>query len=346
MTMPQPLATIVIVAAATLLYLLWPLSPGSEIASDKAVETVTASPQPPAIQIQQHADPASAVTQQSAIPANKIEQPITGENTVTVSGWIGNEAGTGLVGVEVEVESSGFDGEKITLHKTTSGQRGEFIFAALISGRQYKLEIKPSGVYAGFSLDSFTAGQAKVPGEIILDRINLIDVDGMIVDTNHAPVANFKLEVRSLSVEYPDRSISSDSSGYFNLRAFPAGEVRIATNATDYYRIKGLELRADEYRNLTLVIDRGSYHLSGWVSDENGAPLAEVQVTLKSAFATDDYHSYSYRSKVTDANGTFDFSRLGGHPITLGVYADGFETHVRQHEFQSFSDTLQIRLGK
>jgi hypothetical protein len=75
-------------------------------------------------------------------------------------------------------------------------------------------------------------------------------------------------------------------------------------------------------------------------------PLAEVQVTLKSAFATDDYHSYSYRSKVTDANGVFEFSELGGYPITLGAYADGFVTHAQNHEFRSFSDTLQIRLSK
>jgi len=344
--MPRPLSTVVVIATVTLLYWQWPLSPDSEIAVDKTVEAVTPPPQTPAIQPQQRADPATGFAQQSAIPVDKFEQSITGENTVTVSGWIGNESGTGLAGVEVEVESSGFDGEEITLHKTSSGQRGKFIFAELISGRQYRLEIKPSGEYAGFILDTFAAGQANAPGEIILDRINLVDVDGMIVDTSYAPVANLKLEVRSLSVAYPDRSISSDSSGYFSLQAFPAGEVRIATNATDYYHIKGLELHPDEYRKLTLVIDRGNYHLAGWVSDENGAPLAEIHVTLKSTFATDDYNSNSYRLRVTDGNGAFDFSELGGYPVTLEVYADGFETHVQQHEFQSFSDTLQIRLSK
>jgi hypothetical protein len=344
--MPQSLAALAIAALVALVYLLWPLSPGSKIDSDTAGNVATLPPQTSADQRQQRVEPAPGFTQQSALPVDKTEQPSASKNTVTVSGWVGDESGTGLAGVEVEVESRGFDGEEITLHKTTSGQRGEFTFAELIAGRQYKLEIRPSGEYAGFILDDFAAGQANAPGEIILDRINLVDVDGMIVDTNYAPVANFKLEVRSLSVAYPDRSIISDSSGYFSLQAFPAGEVRIATNAKDYYRIKGLELHPDEYRNLTLVIDRGNYHLSGWVSDENGAPLAEVQVTLKSAFATDDYHSYSYRSKVTDANGAFGFSELGGHPITLGAYADGFVTHVQKHEFQSFSDTLQIRLRK
>jgi hypothetical protein len=346
MTMPRPLVAIVIVALVALVYLLWPLSPDSKIDSNTAADAATLPLQISALKSQQPADSAIGVTQQSVLPVDKTEQPTASKNTVTVSGWVGDESGTGLAGVEVEVESRGFDGEEITLHTTTSGQRGDFIFAKLISGRQYKLKIKPVGKYAGFSLDSFAAGQADAPGKIILDRANLVDVAGMIVDTNQAPVANFMLEVRSLSVEFPDRSISSDSSGYFSLKAFPAGEVRIATNASDYYRIKGLQLRPDEYRNLTLVIDRGNYHLSGWVSDENGAPLAEVQVTLKSAFATDDYHSYSYRSRVTDTNGAFDFAELGGYPITLGVYAHGFETHVRQHEFESFSDILQIRLSK
>jgi hypothetical protein len=92
------------------------------------------------------------------------------------------------------------------------------------------------------------------------------------------------------------------------------------------------------------MIDRGSYHLSGWVRDGYGTPLAQVTVTLKSAFATDEYHSFSHRSITTDVNGAFEFAQLGGNQLTIAVYAAGFETYISQHNFSSFSDRLEIVL--
>ena len=273
-------------------------------------------------------------------------QPDPAESGINLAGWVGNANGTGLGGIEIEAQSLGFDGEEIVSISATSNGSGDFLLENIVSGRQYKLEIKPQDNYAGHRLDAFTSGSAEALKKIILDRIELVDVEGMIVDTNLAPVADFELSVRSLAAEFPDRVIRSDSTGYFKLSAFPAGELRIATNASDYYRIKGLELKADEYHNLTLMIDRGSYHLSGWVSADNGAPLAQVQVTLKSAFATGEYHSFSYRSTVTDDNGVFEFAQLGGHPLSLGIYAKGFATYIRQHEFESFADSIRVRLKR
>ena len=273
-------------------------------------------------------------------------QPAPAESGINLAGWVGNANGTGLGGIEIEAQSLGFDGEEIVTIIATSNGSGDFLLENIAAGRQFRLEIKPQDNYAGHRLDAFSSSSAEDLKRIILDRIELVDVEGMIVDTNLAPVADFELSVRSLAVEFPDRVIRSDSSGYFKLAAFPAGELRIATNASDYYRIKGLELRPDEYHNLTLMIDRGSYHLSGWVSDDNGAPLAQVQVTLKSAFATDEYHSFSYRSTVTDDNGGFEFAQLGGHGLSLGIYAKGFETYIRQHEFESFADSIRVRLKR
>ena len=180
--------------------------------------------------------------------------------------------------------------------------------------------------------------------EIRLDPVTLVDVDGLIVDSNRAPVPDFEFEVHSLDARFPERRIESDASGYFRLTGFPAGEIRIATSQADYYRIKGIELDADVYENLTLVIDRGNHHLSGRVSDADGAPLARARVTLKSAFDGDGYHSYSYRSRLTDDSGAFAFADLGSHDKTLGVYATGYQSHLRRHRFSSFADHLEIRL--
>lgn len=312
-------------------------------------DTATATPQPvdPVIPLPEPGDEMDPGLMQPIEPViANTRQPAPAESGIDLAGWVGNANGTGLGGIEIEAESLGFDGEEIVTIAATSNGSGDFLLENIVSERQYKLEIKPQDSYAGHRLDAFTSSSADALKKIILDRIELVDVEGMIVDTNLAPVADFELSVRSLAVEFPDRIIRSDSTGYFKLSAFPAGELRIATNASDYYRIKGLELRPDEYHNLTLMIDRGNYHLSGWVSDDNGAPLAQVQVTLKSAFATDDYHSFSYRSTVTDDNGGFEFAQLGGHRLSLGVYAKGYETNIRQHEFKSFADSIEVRLKR
>jgi hypothetical protein len=333
-------------AIATLALLLW--SARTPTPAPQAEPETAASPLPgraeplpapaPAPQVETGL-PQSAVPDASENPASAAAEPGT-----SLSGWVGTESGSGLEGIQIEIQSLGFDGEEKVTTTVTSKASGGFQLENIVPDRQYRLEIKPQRSYAGHSLDSFTTDSAEALEEITLVRIELVDAEGMIVDTDLAPVADFELSVRSLAAQFPDRVIRSDSSGYFKLTAFPAGELRIATNASDYYRIKGIKLRPDEYRNLTLIIDRGSYHLSGWVSDDNGAPLAQAQVTLKSAFATDEYHSFSYRSAVTDDNGGFEFAQLGGHRLTLGIYASGFKSSIVQHDFKSFADSVEIKL--
>ncbi len=210
--------------------------------------------------------------------------------------------------------------------------------------RPYQLRVAPTDVYAGYSDDSVTFNAAAPRLDIVLERIVLVDADGIIVDTSQAPVANFTLRLRSASANIPERVITSDATGYFRLDDFPAGALEINTSGRDFYRIGGLELAADAYNKLTLVVDRGDYHLSGRVGDDAGRPVAGARVTLKGALRQGDSHSYTYRSTLSDDEGGFAFADLGSYRYTLGVHAAGFETQVRDHEFRSFAERLEIRL--
>jgi hypothetical protein len=343
--MGRPLSFL-IVAMAVGCAALWLLLPMSKLAQHGAgIEASLSSA------AQLPIDDRALATQEPVAPlqpATLVKMPTADapvEATVPVSGSVSNAFGSALPGIDIELESKGFDGEEIVKSGIVTDRFGEFTLQ-LAPARQYRLVIGADGDYAGFTLDGFTDSSAERLQNIVLELMELVDVDGLIVDTDQLPVADFELILRHLLLDYPDRSIRSDSSGYFSLRGFPAGEVRIATSQSDYFRIKGVELRPGEYRNLTLMIDRGSYHLSGWVRDANSTPVAEVIVTLKSAFATDDYHSFSYRSVATDSNGAFEFADLGGHQLTLGVYAEGFSTHIQQHDFKSFSDNIDIVLER
>lgn len=281
-----------------------------------------------------------------SVVIDDAEQPLPAQDFITLSGWIRNASGTGLPEIEIKAQNLGTDGEDIVVHRTLSNKRGEFALDGLVPGRLYRLKIEPTSEYAGYRNDSLILEDDAEPMEFVLKHIDLVDVSGMIVDTNRAPVPDFTFTVRNQSKQYPARTLSSDSSGYFRLDAFPAGELRIAAATPDYFRIKGLELKPDEYRILKLAIDIGNYHLSGWVSDASGAPLAGVQVTLKSEFVTDDYQSQSYRTRTTTLDGAFSFAQLGGQIHTLGVHANGYKSQIRDHEFQSFYDTLEIRLSR
>ena len=264
--------------------------------------------------------------------------------STTVDGWLGNESGVGLGGLKIEIRSRGREGTGFISYALLSEDNGEFSFEGIRSDHSYRLRIESSEEYAGYTLDPFWVAEHRSHITIILDSLRLIDVDGMIVDTDNSPIANFSITVQNLTTDYPDRIISSDSSGFFKLLAFPAGELKLSTNAPDYFRITGLSLRENEYRNLNLVLDKGAYHLSGWVSDENGAPLGKARVTLSSIFSVDAYQSFSYRSTATDSNGGFEFTRLGGQSHIVRVYAKGFKTYIQNHEFASFSDRLHINL--
>jgi len=266
------------------------------------------------------------------------------EDTTTVDGWLGNESGVGLGGLKIELRSKGREGTGFISYALFSEDDGAFSFEGIRSDHSYRLRVESSDEYAGYTLDPFWVKKHRSHITIILDSLRLIDVDGMIVDTDNSPVANFSITVQNLTTDYPDRKISSDSSGFFKLRAFPAGELKLSTNAPDYFKITGLNLRENEYRNLSLVIDKGAYYLSGWVSDENGAPLGKARVTLNSIFSIDDYQSYSYRSTSTDSNGGFEFAQLGGQSHTISVYAKGYQTYILNHKFTSFSDRLHISL--
>jgi len=341
MARPLSLLILVIAVACAALFLLLPMS---KIAQHRdGIEAVAPQSRPAEETALQ---PATEALNSTGIKTDTLASGVEDEPeefTVPVSGSVNDASGTALADRQVEVTSQGFGGESISGAQVVSDRQGEFTLQ-LVPERQYQLRIKASDDYAGFTLDSFTSADAERLRNIVLERVELVDVDGVIVDTDSAPVADFELSLRHLSLDYPDRVIRSDSSGFFSLRGFPAGAWRIATSQSDYFRIKGLELKPGEYRNLTLMIDRGSYHLSGWVRDGYGTPLAEATVTLKSAFATDDYHSFSYRSQATDANGAFEFAELGGNQLTIGIYATGYKTYIYQHNFGSFSDTLEIVL--
>ena len=111
------------------------------------------------------------------------------EYTLPISGRVGDRSGAALAGLEIEIESKGFDGENISSARVVSDQLGAFTLQ-MVPERQYDLSIVAAGDYAGFSLDAITDKDAGRLRDIVLERVELVDVDGLIVDTDLSNRAN------------------------------------------------------------------------------------------------------------------------------------------------------------
>lgn len=266
--------------------------------------------------------------------------------SVDVHGQVTDILGQGISDLKVEISAKGSLLRQQDIYSVTTDHRGEFLFVSIPPSDDYRLEVLASGIYLGTLLDPFLVDRDMDAPTIILDSVELVTVDGMIVDVDDAPVGDFEILVQNIGLAYPGRNIVSDSSGFFQLAQFLAGELQLSTSGAEHLKITGITLRPNEYRNLMLVVDKGSYHLSGWVSDEYDAPVAQARVVLTSDFLREDYHSSSYRLEVTDSSGGFSFSGLGGQDHLLTIDAIGYATQHINYRFLSSSDNLEIKLQR
>jgi hypothetical protein len=118
------------------------------------------------------------------------------------------------------------------------------------------------------------------------------------------------------------------------------------SSAPEYFKINGLTLSDNEYRNLILIVDRGIHQLSGWVSDQNDVAVNRAMVTLDAEIMSDGIQSISIRSKMTDSAGKFHFDQLGDVEHMITIYAKGFDKKEQLHRFQSLTSEVHISLSR
>jgi protocatechuate 3,4-dioxygenase beta subunit len=266
-------------------------------------------------------------------------------DTTSIHGWIGNHNGEGIAAQKVRITSHGGLGLGNILYVVSSDERGDFSFEGVRSGLTYRLEVLPSAQYLRY-LDDFVEVSHNTPFlNITLKSINLVDVSGMLVSSAGVPVPDFKINVRNTTTNSLVRMVTSDSSGFFKLERFPAGEVQFSTTSPEYFKISGVTLSPNETRNLNLVIDKGIYYLSGWVSDPNGVPVENARVTVDAEIESGIAQSISYRSRITNRTGSFSFADLGNETHMITVYTKDFERKEIIHQFVSSSEQIHIILS-
>lgn len=265
---------------------------------------------------------------------------------VTVNGWIANQAGVGMEGVRIEISPAQNPAQSGPFLTTFSDEQGNFSLEGIEAGEIYKLSAAASTRHSLYLDDSFSVTQNPRQLEIRLQPLRLIDIHGMIVNRHAAPVANFEMYIRNLGAISHVAKIVTDSSGFFKVEGFPAGEVDLSTQGPDYFKVSGLTLSEQDSGGLTLIVDIGDYFLSGWISDENGVAVSKALVTLDSAYLEDGIEYSSYRSLGSDSAGRFEFANIDSGDHTISIYANGFERLQLIHSQQTAADEIHIRLKR
>ena len=267
-------------------------------------------------------------------------------DTVKLSGWVGSEVGTALEGARVELTSQeAIDGENFYLTVFTDSG-GNFYLDGVRAGEKYRLTATLAPEYPVFLDPDFSVSLNPEMLNIELKSLKFVDIDGMIMNREAAPISDFEIYVSNVTTGVHSSKIVSDSSGFFSLKHFPVGEINLSTRGSDIYEITGLVLTDNEYQNLQLTIDEGNHLLTGWIKDENGIVPQRAMVTLDQTYHEGPVRYHQYRSQTTDIDGKFTFSNLGAGEYRVTVYAEDYQKQELMHRFRNQSDEVQVTLQR
>jgi hypothetical protein len=267
-------------------------------------------------------------------------------DTLRLSGWVGNDIGVSLEGARVDISALENNPETDFYLTVFSDQKGNFVLEGVPANTRYKLTVNLAPEYPVFHDPDFYVSTAPGHINILLKSLKFVNLDGMILNPQSAPVADFEIYIKNVTTGVHTRKIVSDSSGFFSLEEFPLGEVSLTTRGAEFFKISGLEVGESDYSGLVLIVDRGDHHLTGWISDEDGIAIEKAMVTLDATINEGAVEYYSYRSRSTDSTGKFSFDQLAGGDHRISVYANGFNKLDIRHRFRSQSDQVHLTLTR
>jgi hypothetical protein len=141
-----------------------------------------------------------------SVPMDQISEEATSvlnaqlqeaDHSTTVHRWIGNDLGQGLAGHAIKLRARSYPNGGSIFYVVISDKNGDFSFEGIRAGVEYRLNIEPTSKYAGYSLKTYRVSENTERLVIELDTLELVDISGMIVGTDNAPVANFSANIQN-----------------------------------------------------------------------------------------------------------------------------------------------------
>lgn len=193
-----------------------------------------------------------------------------------------------------------------------------------------------------------------IPGEIEEATKGNARVVGVVLNSTNAPIegATVKLSMdammgESLAMDWFANKESTgqflttttDAKGQYVFRGVdPGRSYYVMASHPEYSAVQedGLRVpKSGEVRAPDLILRAGSV-FRGYVSDTTGAPIADAQIDIDSAYMMSfEMASPDRLTARTDGQGFFEFKNVSPGPRIISAWADGFERQI--HHDRTFT---------
>lgn len=256
-----------------------------------------------------------------------------------VSGTLANERGSPIAGETVHLQSAAANVRRAGV----TGADGRFFIPGVEPGPGYYLFVRPTSGYGDYQRP-LDVGADGLSLDIALEPLGTARLTGRLVDPEGRPIPNLAFSVVSGQALGRSLQAESDAAGYFVVDDVPTGHLSFLASATERLAISGFTLPPQSGGDVLLRADWGDGDLVGRVVDAGGRPLGGAEVELSWSHVSDGASGRSNRSTLTDANGAFEFRRLGHGIHRLEVRAPGHREVQLDYQVTPQSPGVEVRL--
>lgn len=248
------------------------------------------------------------------IHASDDASPPSSGDGVLIEGGIETEYGGAVPGENIELYSESLQRR----YTAVSDSRGEFVFEGVLPASDYQVSVSPERQYRYYHREGINIDADGAALTIVLDALRAGTLKGEILTPRGQPVPGLRIAVHSRHGGRGRLYVRSDEAGLFEVENFPEGPFEVQTRDQSV-RITGLLFEPDANEVIPLVVDYGSYEISGRVFDYHGRPVDSAAAVLTWVHDHDGVRSTSQRLMRTDDNGGFSMSGLayGVHELVI-----------------------------
>jgi protocatechuate 3,4-dioxygenase beta subunit len=270
---------------------------------------------------------------------NKVVMDVV-ESWTTLEGTVKDDAERPLADRLVELRPEA--GRRA--QSTTTDKAGRYAFAFVESPADYRLLLSGGEGFKDVER-KIQVTNSRNEIDLIVEAYQTGAISGQLVNQDGSPIPDFELVLKNKESRKPNTVVRTDSNGYFEVAAAPAGDLVISSRSTPTLLIKGLRLEPGQKIDLPMVLDWGGHSIRGQVVDSTGNPVAASRVILDWSHRDGDLDAQATRRTATDPLGRFAFSNLGPGPHSLKVDAPGFIGIDIEHDLRRQGYDVMVRLN-
>jgi hypothetical protein len=230
---------------------------------------------------------------------------------VPVNGVVSSTNGAPVARAQVQLDSAA----RARSYRAVTDGAGRFTLAEVEAGADYRLWVRPQSGFKDGVLENVLVDAGVQPLEVQLTPIGVATLTGRMVTPDGATVPGFTMLLTTAYGSGPrSLPVTSDGQGRFVAKDLPEGPVTLQTRAAPALSVSGIEVSASgpAAADLTVVVDVGAHRLEGRLLTSAGVPAAGVRVSLEWSGSSGRVTSRSWRETITDSDGTFVFTQVGG----------------------------------